>query len=140
VKAPAGQDVLAAGPPPCGSRPAAHTSGMSSSFTPRERDLIRREFCQRFGQDPSVADGIFLRTWRAGLHKGQPKIPPAVQGLLDRGLVTIGRGRFGPCAYFTEAGLRELRALLQDRRAMDPGRFAHLRRELGLDAGGAAAD
>jgi hypothetical protein len=41
----------------------------------------------------------------------------------------------GPRAFFTEAGLNELRALLQDRRAMDPERFGHLRRELGLDAG-----
>ena len=45
----------------------------------------------------------------------------------------------GPRALFTEAGLRELRALLQDRRAMDPERFAHLRRELGQEAGEGAA-
>ncbi len=112
----------------------------SSSFTPRERELIRREFCRHFGQDPSVADGIFLRTWHSGPHKGEPKIPPAIQSLLDRGLVELGPGRFGPCALFTEAGLRELRALLEDRRAMDPERFAHLRRELGLDTGEADAD
>ena len=55
--------------------------------------------------------------------------------LLDRGLVEVGQGRYGSRAFFTEAGLAELRALLQDRRAMDPERFAHLRRELGLDAG-----
>jgi hypothetical protein len=113
---------------------------MASSFTPRERDLIRREFCRHFGQDPSVADGIFLRTWHSGPHKGGPKIPLAVQGLLDRGLVEVGRGRYGPCAFFTEAGLLELRALLEDRRAMNPERFGHLRRELGLDAGEVAAD
>ena len=45
-----------------------------------------------------------------------------------------------PCAYFTAAGLRELRALLEDRQAMDPERFGHLRRELGLDAGEGAAN
>jgi hypothetical protein len=112
----------------------------SSSFTLRERELIRREFCSRFGQDPSLADGILLRTWRAGPHRGEPKIPLAVQGLLDRGLVEVGQGRYGSRAFFTAAGLAELRLLLQDRRAMDPGRFAHLRRELGLDAGEAAAD
>jgi hypothetical protein len=111
----------------------------SSSFTPRERELIRRELCRHFGQDPSLADGILLRTWHAGPHRGEPKIPPTVQGLLDRGLVEIGRGRYGPRARFTAAGLRELRALLRDRRAMDPERFGHLRRELGLDAGGADA-
>jgi hypothetical protein len=112
----------------------------SSSFTPRERQLIRHEFCSRFDQDPSVASGIFLRTWHSGPHRGKPKIPPAVQSLLDRGLVEVGPGRYGPCARFTEAGLRELRLLLQDRRAMNPERFAHLRRELGLDAGEVAAD
>ena len=111
----------------------------SSSFTPRERELIRREFCRHFGQDPSVADGIFLRTWHSGPHKGEPKIPLAVQGLLDRGLVEVGPGRYGLRAVFTEAGLAELRALLKDRRAMDPERFAHLRRALGLDAGEGAA-
>ena len=108
---------------------------MPSSFTPRERDLIRREFCRHFGQDPSVADGILLRTWHSGPHRGEPKVPPVVQGLLDRGLVEIGRGRFGSRAFFTEAGITKLRALLQDRRAMDPERFGHLCRELGLDAG-----
>jgi hypothetical protein len=113
---------------------------MPSSFTPRERELIRRELCRHFGQDPSVADGILLRTWRAGPHRGEPKVPPTVQGLLDRGLVEIGRGRYGSRALFTEAGLRELRALLRDRRALDPERFAHLRREPGLGMGGAAAD
>ena len=39
-----------------------------SSFTTKERDLIRRELCRHFGQDPRIADGIFLRTWRGGEH------------------------------------------------------------------------
>jgi hypothetical protein len=112
--------------PPSPARPTA-------SFKAQERDLIRREFCRHFGQDPPIAAGIFLRTWRGGERKGQPKIPPAVQTMLDRGLVEIRSSLLGPRAFFTEAGLQELRALLQDRRAMDPERFAHLRRELGLD-------
>ena len=44
----------------------------SSSFTLRERELIRREFCRHFGQDPSLADGILLRTWHSGPHRGEP--------------------------------------------------------------------
>src|SRR5690348_2519790 len=104
-------------------------------FTPKERDLIRREFCRHFGQDPAISEGIFLRTWRSGPLKDQPKIPPTVQSMRDRGLVEVGRGRMGPRAFFTEVGLAELRALLLDRRAMDPERFGHLRRELGIDAG-----
>ena len=53
--------------------------------------------------------------------------------MMARGLVAIGRGAFGHRAFFTAAGLAALRALAADRRAMDPARFAHLRRELGLD-------
>ena len=58
-------------------------------FTAPERDLLRRELCRHFGQDPSIADGIFLRTWRGGERRNQPKIPPAVQTMLERGLVEL---------------------------------------------------
>ena len=57
-----------------------------------------------------------------------------MRSLLERGLVEVRPGRYGPRAFFTEAGLAALRQLLRDRRAMDPARFAHLRRELGLEA------
>ena len=60
---------------------------------------------------PSLADGIFLRTRRGGPQKGQPKIPAVVRSMMDRGL-------------------------LLDARYMDPTRFPHLRRELGLDSDG----
>ena len=106
-----------------------------SPFTAPERDLIRREFARHFGAFPSLADGIFLRTWRAGPDAGQPKLPPAIRSMLERGLVEIrwdARHRL-PCAVFTEAGLAQLRELAEDRRALDPVRFAHLRRELGLE-------
>ncbi len=105
----------------------------TSPFTAPERELIRREMGMRFGQPPSLADGLFLRTWRGGERKGEPKIPPAVLSMLERGLVELRPGPIGPRAVFTEAGLEALLRLLRDRRAMDPARFAHLRRELGLD-------
>jgi hypothetical protein len=57
-------------------------------------------------------------------------------GLVERSLVSLPsepQPGFGARAYFTEAGLAALRELLQDRRSMDPQRFAHLRQELGLD-------
>jgi hypothetical protein len=44
-----------------------------SPFTPAEREFIRQEFGRRFGQDPALADGIFLRVWRTGPRAGQPK-------------------------------------------------------------------
>jgi hypothetical protein len=103
-----------------------------SPFTAPERDLLRRELCRHFGEDPSIADGIFLRTWRSGERRNQPKIPPAVQTMLDRGLVELRTTDRWPRAFFTENGMAALRQLVLDRRAMDPARFAHLRRELGL--------
>jgi hypothetical protein len=105
-----------------------------SSFAAPERALIRHEMGQRFGQYPRLEDGLFLRTWRGGPYKGAPKIPPAVRTMIERGLVEIRVGPRGPAAFFTEAGLAALRQLLLDRRAMDPARFAHLRRALGLEA------
>jgi hypothetical protein len=104
-----------------------------SPFTAPERDLIRLEMGMHFGQYPSLAEGLFLRTWRGGPHKGEPKVPPTVRSMLERGLVELRPGRMGPRAMFTEAGLAALRQLVLDRRAMDPARFAHLRQELGLD-------
>ena len=106
----------------------------SSPFSAAERELIRRELDVYFGQHPSLAEGLFLRTWRGGPQKGEPKLPPPVRSMLARGLVEIRPGRIGFRAVFTEAGLAALRQRLRGRRAMDPVRFAHLRRELGLDA------
>jgi hypothetical protein len=108
-------------------------------FTAPERDLIRREMGMHFGQYPRLADGLLLRTWRGGTHKSAPKLPPAVRSLLARGLVEVRAERIGFRAVFTEAGLAALRALVRDRRAMDPARFAHLRQELGLDDADEAA-
>ena len=112
---------------------SSHADRPSSPFTAPERDFIRREMSMRFGQFPSLADGLFLRTWRGGPHKGEPKIPLAVRSMLERGLVEIQPVRPGFRAVFTETGLSALRQLLLDRRAMDPARFTHLRQELGLD-------
>src|SRR3954464_1568799 len=106
----------------------------TSPFTPHERDLIRLELMPRFGQDPDLANGLVLRTWRDGPQKGQPKIPKAIQSMLDRGLVRIGTNPMGrAAAFFTAAGLEGWRQLLQESRAMDPVRYGYLRRELGVD-------
>src|SRR5579864_1354561 len=89
------------------------------SFTASERDLIRHEMGLHFGQYPYLADGIFLRSWRAGPQKNEPKIPPAVRTMVDRGLVEIRQSERGPRVFFTEAGIQELRRLLLDGRYMD---------------------
>ncbi|MCK8787385.1 hypothetical protein M0638_23730 [Roseomonas sp. NAR14] len=102
-------------------------------LTAKERELLRRELGMRFGQYPSLAEGLFLRNWRGGPRQGQPKLPPAVQSMLARGLVEIGPGRIGYRACFTAAGLTALRQFLQGRHALEPGLLAHLRQELGVD-------
>src|SRR5215208_5589322 len=97
---------------------------LTSPFTPQERELIRLELMPRFGQEPELANGLFLRTWRDGPQKGQPKIPKAIRSMLDRGLVEIRPNPMGrPAAFFTETGLEGLRQLLQGRRVMDPERM-----------------
>lgn len=111
-----------------------HAPAASVLFTSAERQLIRYEMIPRFGREPRIADGIMLRTWRGGPNAGQPKIPPAVRSLLERGLVEIfSEGRW-PTARFTDTGLSALREMARDRRALDPAQYGHVRRELGLDA------
>jgi hypothetical protein len=100
-----------------------------------ERDLLRREFCVRFGSPPRLANGIHLRVWHTGPLAGQPKIPAAVQSLVERGLMTVAAGSSHMArAYFTEAGLAALRWLASQRRGLDPVQFAHVRQELGFPA------
>src|SRR4051794_14786508 len=45
---------------------------LESPFTPAERDLIRLELMPRFGQEPDLANGLFLRIWRAEDPQGDP--------------------------------------------------------------------
>jgi hypothetical protein len=52
---------------------------------------------------------------------------------LERGLMELRTTSRGRRAFFTQKGLSTLRRLVLDRRAINPERFAHLRRELGLD-------
>jgi hypothetical protein len=102
------------------------------TFTPKEREFIRRELDMFFSTYPTVAEGIQLRTWRGGPHAGKPKIPPAVQSLLDRGLLRLDAALRPPRLFFTDDGLSELRVMMADRRLIDPAKFAHIREELGL--------
>ena len=102
-------------------------------FSAAERSLLRHEFLVRFGQAPRLADGIWLRVWRGGPQAGQPKIPPAVASMLDRGLLELGPDAIGFRARFAPTGIAALRLLAQDRRTLDPKQYAHVREELGLE-------
>ena len=120
--------------------PASSPAPPLHPFTAPERELIRRELGMHFGQLPTVANGLFLRTWRGGPQAGQPKLPPAVRTMLERGLVEVRLDRRWARAHFTEAGLAALRELAQNKRLFDSVRYAHVRQELGLEpeADGAA--
>jgi hypothetical protein len=102
-------------------------------FSPLERDYIRRQLDMFFSTLPSVADGFQLRTWRGGPMAGQPKVPPPLRTMLDRGLVEVRTAPPFPRAYFTDTGLAALRVLAQDRRYMGPKKFAHVRAELDVE-------
>jgi hypothetical protein len=104
-----------------------------TTFTPRERDYIRRELDMFFSTYPTVAEGFQLKTWRGGPQAGQPKLPPPAHSLLDRGLMRRDADSRPPRLFFTDTGLVELRAMMADRRLTDAVKFAHIRRELGID-------
>ncbi len=102
-------------------------------FTPAERDYIRRELDMFFSTLPSVAEGFHLKTWRGGPQAGQPKVPQAVAGLVERGLLRLDATSRWPRLFFTDAGLATLRTMMADARLASPAKFAHVRQELGID-------
>jgi hypothetical protein len=106
---------------------------MIAGFTPGERDYIRRGLNQFFSTLPTVAEGFMVRTWRGGPDAGKAKLPPAAVSLIDRGLMRLDHSERFPRLLFTEPGIEALRVLMSDGRLADPLRFAHVRRELGID-------
>ena len=109
-------------------------------FTPAERDYIRRELDIFFSTLPSVAEGFYLKTWRGGPQAGEPKVPQAAAGLLERGLLRLDTTGRQPRLFFTNAGLAALRTMMADPRLANPAKFAHVRQELGLDPAPEHAD
>jgi hypothetical protein len=53
--------------------------------------------------------------------------------LIERGLMRLDATVRPPRLFFTEAGMQALRRMIADRRFADPRKFAHIRRELGID-------
>ena len=53
--------------------------------------------------------------------------------LVSRGLMRLDVTSRWPRLFFTDAGIEALRAMMADTRLADPTRFAHVRRELGID-------
>ena len=99
-------------------------------LTLAQREFVRREYRALINDAPSIHDGFRLRRWTTGLNKGKVKLSTAVQGLLDRGMITFEDVGFWPKATFTEKGLRALKLMAADRRALDPSRYQRLIDEL----------
>ena len=108
------------------------SSPASVPFTAAERSFIRQELGAAFGVRPSLASGIRVNLWTSGSRRGEPKIPPVLAGLIDRGLIDLPAEDLGQRAYFTQTGLAALKRLYEDGRYLDPDRFGHLREELGI--------
>ena len=104
----------------------------AATFTPAERDYIRRELDMFFSSYPTVAEGFQLKTWRGGPQAGQPKLSPSAKTLLERGLMRLDATTRIPRLFFTAEGLDALRLMMADRRFANPEKFAHVRQELGL--------
>ena len=101
-----------------------------AGFAPSEREYIRRELDQFFSTLPTVAEGFQLRVWRGGQRAGEPKIPPHAKTLLARGLMRLDASQRPPSRlFFTDIFFPLVK-------------FAHVRRELGIDPvpGNKAAD
>ena len=77
------------------------------------------------GKDGSGEGFLHLKTWRGGPDAGKPKLPPTAKGLIARGLMRLDNEGHFPRLFFTEAGLAALRAMMTDRRLVDPKKFAH---------------
>lgn len=108
-----------------------------ADFTPKERELIRREFQAHFGGQRQIADGVMVRRWATGPNKGRVKFPAAVQTMLDRGLMTFADdGKMWPAVHFTDAGWRALRRVADDPRTLPPDKFQHLIDELSASGRG----
>ena len=110
-----------------------NTAFCGGDFSAEERSYVRRELDLVFSTLPTVAEGLRLKVWVTGPSKGLPKVPPPGRSLVNRGLAEIDDGQRPPRLIFTEGGLQALRTMMANPRLADPARFAHVRRELGID-------
>jgi hypothetical protein len=70
-------------------------------LTSTEREYVRRELDQFFSTLPTVAEGFQLNTWRGRPKKGQPKLPPPAENLIERGLMRLDQSRPIPPGCFS---------------------------------------
>jgi hypothetical protein len=106
---------------------------VTTDLAPIERAYIRTQLDRFFSTYPTVAEGFQLKVWRGGPQAKEPKLPPAAKSLIERGLMRLDMSPRLPRLFFTATGRTALRAMMANRRLADPVKFAHVRRELGID-------
>jgi hypothetical protein len=89
-------------------------NAFAADLTPIERAYIRSQLDRFFSTFPTVAQGLQLKMWRVVLRRTSRNCRP-------------------PRLFFTETSLTTLRAMMANGRLADPVKFAHVRRELGID-------
>lgn len=100
-------------------------------FMPKERDLVRREFSERFGGYRSLTEGFLVRRWATGPNKGQAKLSATIKSMLDRGLVSFtDDGKHWLSVHFTDVGWQALRQMAEDKRALPTADYQHILNEL----------
>jgi hypothetical protein len=108
------------------------TPASSEDFDAAERAYIRRELDEVLATLPTAADGFLVRTRKTGPNAGEPKVPPAGQSLLERGLMRLTR-QPSFRLVFTDTGWAALKRMMSDPQQADPEKFAHIRLELGIE-------
>jgi len=104
-----------------------------SALTRKEVLYLRSELLPRFGAVPSIEEGFMLRSWKSGPSSGSPRVPSALQTMIDRGLAEVRQAAPGQPfrAYLTRLGVRALASAVQDHKGFSPVRYAHVLEELG---------
>jgi hypothetical protein len=102
---------------------------LTTAYTDAELEFLKGRLFIQFGAAPRLADGVILKTWKSGPDKGKPRLPQAIQSLIERGMMSVVTpARSFPVAKFTAIGLQALQVALRSGR--DDERFAHLVAEL----------
>jgi hypothetical protein len=104
-----------------------------TGLTPGERAHIRSELTMFFSTLPTV--GAWFSTQDLALRPGarQAEALKCRQGVAGARMMRLDTGGRLPRLVLTETGIVAWRAMMSDRRVADPGKFAHVRQELGID-------
>lgn len=88
-------------------------AGRPPSLDAAERSWLKQALMPQFGVTPSIADGFLLKVWKSGPEKGQARMPPPVERMVGRELLTVRPAGAGQRAFLSTKGLQALRGIFQ---------------------------